>query len=100
MKCNDNIILLYWSGDLSQEESASVEQHLQGCPACASYFAELCCLDNTVEEIQPEKDLVSIALQKSQKKTPILQFILKAAAVVTLVVWQWHTKNGAMQHQQ
>ncbi len=99
MKCEDikDLVLEYAGGDLRQDESSIVEEHLRECTVCSSYFEELnrawSLLDGW-EGIEPSGDFIAefwqrVSEEDKQQRGSILDPIFgvwKVGVALALIV--------------
>lgn len=116
MNCNNETLLLFWSGELPEEERIAMATHLNECPACRERYLELLDLSVDIEMVQEEpapRDFVGEALQRAGTSEVILLdekrarsswlpslggFAVAAAAAIILAVmipWSHYTTPDA-----
>lgn len=110
MHCDITILTLYWSGELSPQETAQVEEHLATCETCRQELAELDAMQSMVSEMKQEaapRDFVSDAIQaESTPKHKVITFLRKpavtypafgaiamAAAVLIVIMGPWFDRS-------
>lgn len=106
MNCDNTILTLYWSGELSEAEARQVEEHLADCETCRRELAELRELDSMVQELEPEqapRDFVSDVMgQTVPRRSRVIEFLRRpavsypafgavamAAAILLVVMGPW-----------
>ncbi|QJB55645.1 zf-HC2 domain-containing protein [Pseudodesulfovibrio sp. zrk46] len=108
MNCDLTLLTLYWSNELSADETRQVEAHLKECKACRLELAELKAMDDLLvhdEPAQAPKDFVAAAIHKAAPASysaRLLEFLRRpavsypaygaiamAAAIMLVVMGPW-----------
>ena len=106
MHCDTTLLTLYWSGELSEQETAQIEEHLATCEACRQELAELNAIQVMVADMPQERaprDFVEAAaspqlepqhkvitfLRKPAVAYPTFGAIAMAAAILIVLMGPW-----------
>jgi len=83
--CNPETIILYWSGELSEEQAPRVREHLRTCTGCRKLLADLEAVNKGVRDIAIEVPEISPPVHAGEKNISIIRWSLTAAAALLLI---------------
>lgn len=85
MNCDKDKLLLFWSKELSTNEMADMENHLQTCSECRHEYEELLSLsvsfNSTMDELAP-CDFVAEASRQTRGRNPVFLAIFRKPSVI------------------
>jgi len=71
MQCNQDKIILFWSGELEREDAQLVKEHLKKCPSCRESLEGLNAVESQIQEIPvplPTRDFAGDAVAVAYKQ--------------------------------